>query len=162
MIKNKSEITELIDNAQMILVGIGEELQGDSDCVNKAYKSLEKLLKDRNYYIVTTNSNGNIAQYDFEENRFVEPCVENADETRWEHYTKWLQGTLNRQLVLLELGVGFKTPTVIRWPFEKITYFNLKAKLVRVHQTLFQLPKEVQERGQSVQMNAVDFLVELQ
>ena len=29
---------------------------------------------------------------------------------------------LNRRLVILELGEGFKTPTVMRWPFEKIVF----------------------------------------
>ncbi len=161
MIENICQIKELFDNTQMILIGIGEEFCGNSNDICAAYKKLAELLKDKNYYIVTTNTNFELSNYDFEDDRFVEPCVENLNQTRWEHYTKWLQGTLNRKLIVLELGVGFDAPTVIRWPFEKITYFNLKATMIRVHQTLFQLPKEVQERGKSVQMNAVDFLVGL-
>ena len=35
--------------------------------------------------------------------------------------------TVNRPLLVLELGEGFKTPTVIRWPFEKTVRFNKKS-----------------------------------
>ena len=31
--------------------------------------------------------------------------------------------SLDRKLVLLELGVGFNTPTIIRFPFEKLTHY---------------------------------------
>lgn len=65
----------------------------------------------------------------------------------WEKYTGWLSRTLNKKVCLLELGVGFLYPTVIRWPFEKITTLNQKAVLVRVHETFYQTAKEIQERS---------------
>lgn len=46
---------------------------------------------------------------------------------QWMAYTRWLTGTVNRPLLVLELGEGFKTPTVIRWPFEKTVRFNKKS-----------------------------------
>ena len=46
---------------------------------------------------------------------------------KMERYMKWQTGTINRSLVILELGEGFATPTVMRWPFEKIIYFNRKS-----------------------------------
>ena len=61
----------------------------------------------------------------------------------WKVYTKWLQGTLNRKLCILELGVGMKCPNVIRFPFEKIGYFNQKATFVRVNSNLYQLTEEL-------------------
>ena len=60
---------------------------------------------------------------------------------------KWQTGTLNRTLVILELGEGFATPTVMRWPFEKTVYFNKKAELVRVHSKFAQVPPELTERS---------------
>ena len=56
--------------------------------------------------------------------------AENYDESgyldQWGHYRKWLQGTLNRRLFVLELGVGMRFPSVVRWPFEKVAFFNQK------------------------------------
>ena len=54
---------------------------------------------------------------------------------RWEAYKKWQTGTLNRALVILELGEGFGTPTVI--------------------------PGEVRERAYGVRCNSVDFIRDL-
>ena len=39
--------------------------------------------------------------------------------TDWQTYTRWLQGTLNKKVCILELGVGMQYPSVIRFPFEK-------------------------------------------
>ena len=78
---------------------------------------------------------------------------------QWNLYTKWLQGTLNRKLCVLELGVGMKYPSVIRWPFEKVVFINQKAKFIRVHEYLYQLTQEVKEKGISIQENPIDFLI---
>ncbi len=77
---------------------------------------------------------------------------------QWQSYTKWLQGTLNRRLCILELGVGLQCPGVIRFPFEKIGYYNQKTFFIRVHERLSQLTKELAGRGQSVSQNAVEWL----
>ena len=79
--------------------------------------------------------------------------------TKWNLYTKWLQGTLNRNLCVLELGVGMKYPSVVRWPFEKVAFINQKAKFVRVHESLYHLTQEVREKGMSIQKNPIDFLI---
>lgn len=78
--------------------------------------------------------------------------------TQWERYTRWLQLTLNKKLVLLELGVGFDVPTVIRWPFEKIAMLNYKAWLYRINQKLPQLPSEIKDKGTSVNENSFEFI----
>ena len=77
---------------------------------------------------------------------------------KWNIYMKWLQGSLNRKICILELGVGMKYPSVIRWPFEKVTLINNKAKFMRVHKQLFQLTEEVRDKGVSVEENPIDFL----
>lgn len=92
---------------------------------------------------------------------YVEQYDENGYMEQWQHYTKWLQGTLNRKLLILELGVGMKFPSVIRWPFEKTAYFNKKAHIYRVNETLYQLTEEIKEKGTSIQKNSVDWLLSL-
>lgn len=76
----------------------------------------------------------------------------------WAVYMKWLQGTINRKLLILELGVGMQFPSVIRWPFEKVAYFNQKSHFVRVNENLYQLTEELAGRGNSVSINAIDYL----
>lgn len=48
-------------------------------------------------------------------------------------YEKFLNKTKNKNLTLLEIGVGFNTPSIIRFPFEQITYNNLKTTLIRIN-----------------------------
>lgn len=38
-----------------------------------------------------------------------------------------------KKLALLELDVGFNTPSIIRFPFEGLVYHNPKAVLIRVN-----------------------------
>lgn len=83
---------------------------------------------------------------------------ENGYLDRWNIYTKWLQGTLNKKLLILELGVGFNYPSIIRFPFEKIAFYNNKASLYRVNECLYQLPPELGEKGNSIAENSIDWL----
>ncbi|MDE6883259.1 MAG: hypothetical protein K2P48_09110 [Lachnospiraceae bacterium] len=76
----------------------------------------------------------------------------------WERYTKWLQGTINRELCVLELGVGMEYPTVIRFPFEKIVYYNQKSFLYRIHSKLHQVGEEISDRGTGIQADAIEFI----
>ncbi len=76
----------------------------------------------------------------------------------WERYTKWLQGTINKKLCILELGVGMEFPSVIRWPFEKLCFYNRKSSFWRVHSSLYQLSEEIKVRGRSVKEDPLTFL----
>lgn len=87
--------------------------------------------------------------------------VEDGYLEQWMLYKKWLQGTVNKNVCILELGVGMKYPTVIRWPFEKITFFNQKAELFRVHSRLYQIAEEIKDRGHGICQSPEDFLKEL-
>lgn len=78
---------------------------------------------------------------------------------QWNKYTRWLSCTLNRKLVILELGADFKFPQVMRWPFEKTVMYNRKATLIRVGTRFPQLPEELAEKGISVMQDPVEFLL---
>ncbi len=79
---------------------------------------------------------------------------------QWAAYTKWLQGTLHRRLCILELGVGLTFPQIVRFPFEKIAFFNQKAYFYRIHSKLYQLAQELNGRGISIAQSPVDFFGE--
>ena len=51
-----------------------------------------------------------------------------------------------------------KYPSVIRFPFEKVTFINNKAKFVRVHEFLYQLTEDIKEKGTSIETNPVELL----
>ncbi|WP_145408624.1 Sir2 silent information regulator family NAD-dependent deacetylase [Paenibacillus xylanexedens] len=48
-------------------------------------------------------------------------------------YRSFLQNSENQNVVYLELGVGFNTPGIIRYPFERMTYHNERATLIRLN-----------------------------
>lgn len=219
MENTKAEVREKIKEAQKVLIGIGKEwaLRDDEKDIRfrhlsdpaqselmEAYKSLYELIKEKDYYIVTTLTDGAVYEIPFDKNRIVAPCgnihwrqcskactkdiweegevpddicphckapltgntlkaetyIEEGYLPRWKDYMKWQTGTINRSLVILELGEGFSTPTVMRWPFEKIIYFNQKSKLYRINENFYQLPKEAEKRGVSVHENSVRWMLE--
>ena len=93
-------------------------------------------------------------------NRITTPgYLEEGYLPQWEKYQKWLQGTLNRKLCILELGAGMEYPSVIRFPFERVAFFNLKSELIRVHSRLYQMTAELKDRGTPIQADPVEFLL---
>ena len=80
-----------------------------------------------------------------------------AAQARFQNFLKTYHG---KKLVILELGVGMELPQLIRFPFEKVAYFNQKSCLYRVHSHLYQMTEEIKERGYSVPMHPVTLLLE--
>lgn len=218
MEQKRQELEDAISRAEKVLIGIGGEWRlkedgrdvrerhlGDPDQakLKDAYHKLYELVKDKDYYVVTTVTDGAVYEAGFDSRRIVAPCgnihwrqctaactkdiweegevpddrcphcgapltgntleagtyIEEGYLPRWEAYKKWQTGTLNRALVILELGEGFQTPTVMRWPFEKIAFFNQKSRFFRVHGSLCQIPREAEERAEGIACNSVDFIL---
>ncbi|MDE6743775.1 MAG: hypothetical protein K2J95_07870 [Lachnospiraceae bacterium] len=78
---------------------------------------------------------------------------------QWGQYKTWLQSTINRRLCMIELGVGMQYPSVIRWAFDKLAFYNQKAEFYRIHTTLYQHTKENGERGYSIKEHGLNFLL---
>ncbi len=161
MQENITLILDKIREADLVLTGIGEKfIPGENrEKLERAYRNLAGCLEGKNYFVITTCDDGLIRQMGFREGRVVCPLMAEKDDqaaTDWDMYMKWLQGTLHKKLLVLELGVGLICPDVIRFPFEKAVFYNQKAELVRVHNKLFQLPVELHGRGISIREDAVD------
>lgn len=77
---------------------------------------------------------------------------------QWNRYMQWLSGTLNKRLLVLELGVGFENPGVVRFAFEKTTFFNQKAKMYRVNQTFSQISEELRGKAVPVAENSAKWI----
>lgn len=53
--------------------------------------------------------------------------------TAYGRYDAFFKKTSNKRIVFVELGVGFNTPGIIRYPFEQMTYRNEQATLLRLN-----------------------------
>ncbi len=207
MERQEEQILEYLTGAKKVLVGIGGEWRADRNPdITGAYRALAKVLGDKDYFIVTTNTDAAVYKSPLNSERVVAPCgnetwrqcsaactkdiweqgeipddicphcgapltgntreaetyIEEGYLPQWQKYTAWLAMTMNRELLVLELGEGFKVPTVIRWPFEKTVYFNRKSHMYRVHQTLSQVTEEIGDRAVPVAENSVEWIKRLE
>lgn len=77
---------------------------------------------------------------------------------QWDLYHKWLQGTLNKKLTILEFGCDFSLLSIIRLPFEKIAMINQKAVYYRINGRFPQVTAELKEKMRSVCCTPQEFL----
>lgn len=208
----KKVLLEEINACECLLIGLGEEWQAKQEPdVETAYNALYRLVKDKDFFVVTTVTDAKIFESAFggtagffaPVKRVSAPCgndtwkqcskactkdiweafevpdgicphcgeplVPNTRESdcyieegylpQWNAYTEWLARTLNRKLLVLELGVGFAVPTVVRWPFEKTVFFNQKARLYRIHEKFAQISEELTGKAVSVGENSVKVIL---
>jgi NAD-dependent SIR2 family protein deacetylase len=62
-------------------------------------------------------------------------------------YSSFVSNSHAGKLVILELGVGFNTPSIIRWPFECNASNHPDATLVRVNLEDASVPREIEEKA---------------
>lgn len=183
------------------------------DIPGEAYYDLLELVKDKDYFVITTNVDHCFQKTGFDKERLFytqgdygllqcsEPCCketfENEDTIRrmlaeqknmrvptellpvcphcgkplttnlrsddsfventgWhsaaERYEKFLRTRSGKRILFLELGVGFNTPVIIKYPFWKLTAQNNRATYACVNFGEAIAPGEIKE--QSICINA--------
>ena len=84
-----------------------------------------------------------------------------------ERYLEFVYGSEDKTLCLVELGVGFNTPGVIRWPFERITHAIPGASLWRVNRGYLDypghrghpaVPPELGDRAHAIDCDAAEVI----
>ena len=75
-----------------------------------------------------------------------------------EKYEKFYDKACKTNTVLLELGVGFNTPTIIRFPFERMTYNCKGVHLIRINADYPEAIPENAEKTVSFDENMTDIL----
>lgn len=65
-------------------------------------------------------------------------------------YKDFLKKLENKKGVLLELGVGFNTPTIIRFPFEKMVWENKNLSLIRLNMNEAAVPENLGSRAMGI------------
>ncbi len=61
-------------------------------------------------------------------------------------YGEFLDKSQDKNLLLLEIGVGFNTPGIIRFPFEQMVYNNVNTHLVRINKDYAFVSKEIEDK----------------
>ena len=150
------EIKAEVKDASLVLVGLGEELSGD---LSGFYEALAGLLEHKDYFIVTLKDRAGLEQAGIQAEQITAPVEDPDNQESWDKYLHWLSFTLNQKLCVLELGVGFAHPNLIRFPFEKTVYFNKKARYIRVSGKFPQLSAEIADRGEAVKEDPVTLFV---
>lgn len=125
-------------------VGCHPKVYSDKETVEEIIKHSHDLTVDSKYVPVCPVCGGNMDVHVRKNQFFVQD--ENWDKAA-ERYEKFMvRYAENGKVVLLELGIGFNTPGIIRYPFEQITYNNPNATLIRLNSEYPQGPKETASR----------------
>lgn len=78
------------------------------------------------------------------DNYFVEDEAWHEAADRYADFLKQCEG---RRVVLIELGVGFNTPIIIRFPFEKLVKENVTYSLIRLNKDEAVVPESISDRA---------------
>lgn len=88
---------------------------------------------------------------------FVEdPYIEQAEKFR-----NWIQSTRAKRLLIIEIGAGFNTPVVIRWPNEHLVLNHPDANLVRIDLNHPSVPKEIRNKSVTIKKDAQQVIAAL-
>lgn len=82
--------------------------------------------------------------------------LENPYEKQAESFSRWIDRSRNSRLLVIEVGAGFNTPSVVRWPMELIVHTLPRAHLVRVNLRWHQVPEVISNRALPLQCRAID------
>jgi len=81
------------------------------------------------------------------DNYFVEDEAWHQAEERFGDFISEMLSAKNAKVVLLELGVGFNTPTIIRFPFEKLAGQHENISLIRLNLKEAVIPESLGDRA---------------
>lgn len=157
--------TDLKEDRVVAPCGTGEFFQCEKPCEHRIYPALPGIRDLINYYERTGKYEhlqcpkcGRNFEFNIRTNETVSSYLEEGYLQMWGKYTKWLQGTINKKVLILELGEGFEVPSLFKWPFEKIVFYNKKSHLIRVHEHLYQIGEELRGKAETAAVNSKDFL----
>ena len=187
------------------------------------YKKLREIVRDRDYYVITSNADGMFIKSGFDPDRVFQaqgnyerlmcmkhctgrtwhakPFIDKAiagidhktfsvtdsaiplcpecggpmtvafrmreDYEEWsERYQNWINGIMDKKLTVMEFGVGFNTPGVIRRPFEYLVYSHSNVLFIRVNRSYPnyantghpQIPNQIRDRSISVNGDAGELI----
>lgn len=101
---------------------------------------------------------GKMNVYVHSDGYFIQDAEWHKSETAYKHF---LETAAGKNIVHLELGVGYNTPGIIRIPFEQFTNQNENATLVRINKDYPEAIKENRQRTISFDEDMIQIVEEL-
>jgi NAD-dependent SIR2 family protein deacetylase len=72
----------------------------------------------------------------------------------------WLQSSRDQPLLIVEIGAGFSTPAVVRFPLERLARALPRSRFIRVNLAHPAIPADLQSRGLSIGADIASVLAE--
>lgn len=135
-------------------VGCHNKVYPDKDTVETILKNSHDLTVATEHIPVCPVCGGNMDVHVRKNQFFVQDEKWNKAAERYERFMS--RYAYRGSVVLFELGIGFNTPAIIRYPFEQITYNNPNATLIRLNSDYPHGPKETEARTISFTENMGD------
>ncbi|KJE94751.1 appr-1-p processing enzyme family protein [Capsaspora owczarzaki ATCC 30864] len=76
-------------------------------------------------------------------------------------FHNWLKSTRDKRLVVIEVGAGFNTPMVVRYPCEDAVEHNPQARFIRINTEHSEVPSSLTNRSVSFDQDATTVLERL-
>lgn len=76
-------------------------------------------------------------------------------------YEDFVNNSKDKKVILLELGVGFNTPIIIRFPFEQMTMQNKNWNLVRINKDNVMTWNDIEEKSILIQEDIANIINKL-
>lgn len=73
----------------------------------------------------------------------------------------WIEATVNGRLLIIEIGAGFNTPVVVRWPNEHLVANHPDANLIRIDLSHPQVPKEIRHKSITMKADALKVITDI-
>ena len=67
-------------------------------------------------------------------------------------YKNFINNNIDKKLILIELGVGFNTPGIIRFPFERLAYEYENVTLIRINDRYTNVAYELENNPNVITM----------
>lgn len=139
--------------------GCHPKLYSNKETVDEILKHSHNLTVDSKYIPVCPECGGNMDVHVRKNQYFVQDEAWNEAAMRYENF---MNRYADRQrVVMLELGIGYNTPAIIRYPFERIAYQNPQATIVRLNAEYPHGPVETASRTISFTENMGEVINQL-
>lgn len=153
--------TKTYDNKEMILKMLLSQnfLEKTVDGYVLADKSKWKMVIDETLVPKCPVCGRNMTTNLRADNTFIQ---DDGWEQHLKLYENFLDKAKDKNLLLMEFGVGYNTPIIIKYPFEKMTYSNSKTSLIRFNKDYAICPKEIEQKTILFDENIDSILKKLQ
>jgi NAD-dependent SIR2 family protein deacetylase len=76
-------------------------------------------------------------------------------------YEEFLEKAEDKKILLIEIGVGYNTPGIIKFPFEQMVYNNLETKIIRINKDYPMVRDEIKSKAISFDENTIKIINDL-